>query len=55
MLMFSSSFGPGPMNTIVENFNKFMGKAEVFAGNIWGHSKLHLTTFTNSCIFLSFD
>lgn len=29
----------GPLNSIVENFNKYMGKAEVLAGNIWSHSK----------------
>jgi hypothetical protein len=27
------------MNTIVENFNKYMGKAELFAENIWSHMK----------------
>jgi len=31
--------GTSPMNSIMENFNKYMGKAEVFAGNIWSHMK----------------
>lgn len=55
VLMFSSSCVPGPMNSLMGNFNKYMEKAEVFAGNIWSHSKLHQTTFAthvlDSCIF----
>ncbi|KAG0563516.1 hypothetical protein KC19_8G037800 [Ceratodon purpureus] len=31
--------GTSPLNSIVENFNKYMGKAEVLAGNIWSHMK----------------
>lgn len=31
------STGTSPMNQIVGNFNKYMAKAEVLAGNIWSH------------------
>lgn len=31
------STGTGSMNQLVENFNKYMAKAEVLAGNIWSH------------------
>jgi hypothetical protein len=35
----------GPLNTIVENFNKYMGRAEAFAGNIWSHMKTSPSVF----------
>jgi hypothetical protein len=31
--------GTGSMNSVMENFNKYMSKAEGLAGNIWGHMK----------------
>lgn len=31
--------GTSPMNTIMENFNKYYSKAEIIAGNVWSHMK----------------
>lgn len=39
------STGTTPMNQIVGNFNKYMAKAELLAGNIWGHMNTGTSPF----------
>jgi hypothetical protein len=42
----------GPMDQILENLNKWVGKAEGLAGNVWGHCKYTRFFFLFPHIFL---